>query len=231
MTDAIAYKAVLFDLDGTLLDTAPDMVAALDALLDEAGREPIDYERARAHVSKGAFGLIDLAFGRIEEAHRMSLRERYLELYEQRVAHATTLFDGMDEVLEFIERGGLHWGVVTNKPRFLTEPLLDALGLLSRSAATVSGDTLAEHKPHPLPLLHAAEQIGVAPAESMYVGDDTRDIEAGNAAGMTTVAAAYGFIPPDEDPDRWSADHRIEHPGDLLAILRGSIHRKRLSED
>lgn len=220
MVDDIAYQAVLFDLDGTLLDTAPDMVAALDDLLDEAGRAPVDYALARAHVSKGALGLIDLAFGKIEEAHRMSLRERYLDLYECRVAQATTLFDGMADVLAYIERAGLQWGVVTNKPGFLTEPLLDALGLLARSSATVSGDTLPERKPHPRPLLHAAEQIGVAPSESLYVGDDTRDIAAGNAAGMTTVAAAYGFIPPGDDPCRWPADHRIEHPRDLLAILQ-----------
>jgi len=221
MADGSAYQAVLFDLDGTLLDTAPDMVAALDELLAEAGRASIDYSLARAHVSKGALGLIDLAFGNIEEAHRVSLRERYLCLYESRVARATTLFAGMEDVLTYIERAGLHWGVVTNKPGFLTEPLLEALGLLARSSATVSGDTLPERKPHPRPLLHAAEQIGVAPAAALYVGDDTRDIAAGNAAGMTTVAAAYGFIPPGDDPARWPADHRIEHPGDLLAILQG----------
>ncbi|MFQ5635753.1 MAG: phosphoglycolate phosphatase [Gammaproteobacteria bacterium] len=214
-----AYKAVLFDLDGTLLDTAPDMVSALDELLGESNRAPVDYAHARAHVSRGALGLIDMAFGAIEEAHRLSLRERYLELYERRLARSSTLFEGMDMVLDYIENGGMHWGVVTNKPAFLTEPLLVALGLWSRSSATVSGDTLRERKPHPRPLLHAAEQIGVAPAEAIYVGDDTRDIAAGNAAGMTTVAALYGFIAPGEDPRRWPADHRIEHPGDILAIL------------
>lgn len=219
MADGVVVRAVLFDLDGTLLDTAPDMVAALDELLSDAGRAPVDYELARAHVSKGALGLVDLGFGQLEEAHRMSLRDRYLDAYQRRVAHATTLFDGMDAVLEHIEQAGLHWGVVTNKPGFLTEPLLTALGLLSRSSATVSGDTLAERKPHPRPLLHAAEQIGVAPAAAIYVGDDTRDIVAGNAAGMTTVAALYGFIPPGDDPAEWPADHWIEHPRDLLAIL------------
>lgn len=223
MTDGKTYRAVLFDLDGTLLDTAPDMVAALDELLAEEGRANVDYPVARAHVSKGALGLIDLGFGQLDEAHRMSLRDRYLGLYERRVADATALFEGMDEVLKTIERAGLHWGVVTNKPGFLTEPLLDALGLASRSAATVSGDTLPERKPHPRPLLHAAEHIGVQPAEALYVGDDERDVVAGNAAGMTTVAALYGFIPSGEDPAGWPADHRIERPGDLLSILRGSM--------
>ena len=219
MTRRGTFKAVLFDLDGTLLDTAPDMVAALDQLLAAEGREPVNYEFARAHVSKGALGLIDMAFGEIKEAHRMSLRDRYLDMYEQSLAVASGLFDGMAEVLDHIERADMHWGVVTNKPGYLAEPLLAELGLLSRSATTISGDTLPERKPHPRPLLYAAEQIGVAPGEAMYVGDDTRDIVAGNAAGMTTVAALYGFILPGEDPNDWPADHRIERPGDLLAIL------------
>ncbi|MBT8441697.1 MAG: HAD hydrolase-like protein, partial [Gammaproteobacteria bacterium] len=163
------FKAVLFDLDGTLLDTAPDMVAALDRLLAAEGREPVNYEFARAHVSKGALGLIDMAFGELEEAHRMSLRDRYLDIYEESLAVASSLFDGMAEVLDFIERANMHWGVVTNKPGYLAEPLLAELGLLSRSATTVSGDTLPERKPHPRPLLYAAEQISVAPGEAMYV--------------------------------------------------------------
>jgi len=219
VTGSRRFRVVLFDLDGTLLDTAPDMVAALDELLRESGYDPVDYATARAHVSRGALGLIDMACGGIDEAHRVSLRNRYLELYAQRLTRTTTLFDGMAQVLDRIEAAGLHWGVVTNKPGFLTEPLLDALGLLSRSAATISGDTLPERKPHPRPLLHAATQMGVAAEQAMYVGDDARDVAAGNAAGMTTVAALYGFILPDENPHTWPADFHIEHPQDLLAIL------------
>jgi 2-phosphoglycolate phosphatase len=215
-------SAVLFDLDGTLLDTAPDMVAALDALLAEQGHGPVEYAHARLHVSKGAIGLINLAFGALdidlEEAHRLSLRDRYLELYAQQLCQQTILFDGMADVLARLEAANMHWGIVTNKPGFLAEPLLEQLGLLHRSATLVSGDTLPERKPHPRPLLYAAEQIAVKPDQVVYVGDDTRDIEAGNAAGMTTVAAAYGFIPPDEDPASWRADHLIEHPGDLLTL-------------
>jgi phosphoglycolate phosphatase len=214
--------AVLFDLDGTLLDTAPDMVAALDALLAEQGHGPVDYAHARLHVSKGAVGLINLAFGalgiELPEAHRLSLRNRYIELYAQQLCLKTTLFDGMAEVLTRLEGAGMHWGIVTNKPGFLAEPLLDQLGLLQRSATLVSGDTLPERKPHPQPLLFAASQLGVTPGQAVYVGDDMRDIEAGNAAGMTTVAAAYGFIPTDDDPAHWPADHLIENPLDLLAI-------------
>jgi len=215
-------SAVLFDLDGTLLDTAPDMVAALDALLAEQGHGPVDYVHTRLHVSKGAIGLINLAFGalgiNLPEAHRMSLRDRYLELYAQQLCRKTTLFNGMAEVLARLEGAGMHWGIVTNKPGFLAEPLLEQLGLLRRSAVLVSGDTLPERKPHPQPLLFAASRLNMMPEQIAYVGDDTRDIEAGNAAGMTTVVAAYGFIPPDDDPAHWPADHLIETPGDLLTI-------------
>ena len=211
--------AVLFDLDGTLLDTAPDMVGALDLLCSEQGLGPINYDFARAHVSNGALGLIDIAFGELDQDHRTSLRERYLALYESRLATATVLFDGMADVLDSLEQRNMRWGVVTNKPAFLTEPLLDTLGLLGRCACVVSGDTLPERKPHPQPLLHAATLMGMNPGLAMYVGDSDRDITAGNAAGMTTVAAAYGFVPPGDDPDNWAADHKIEHPSELLAIL------------
>ena len=212
-------SAVLFDLDGTLLDTAPDMIAVLDQLLAEESREPLDYDTGRAHVSNGAFGLIDLAFGALEEAHRLSLRERYLELYEHHLATRTAPFEGIDTVLEHLEQAHIHWGVVTNKPGYLTEPLLDTLGLLSRCACVVSGDTLPERKPHPRPLLHAAELIGIKPAQAMYVGDASRDMQAGRAAGMMTVAATYGFIMPDDDPTAWQADHCIDSPVELLILV------------
>ncbi len=222
MGSTLRRSAVLFDLDGTLLDTAPDMIAALDALLAEQGQGPVEYAHARLHVSKGAIGLINLAFDALgislSQGQLLSLRNRYLDLYAKRLCQATTLFDGMAEVLAQLEDAGMPWGIVTNKPGFLAEPLLDQLGLLQRSAALVSGDTLPERKPHPQPLLFAASQLFVMPGETVYIGDDIRDIEAGNAAGMTTVAAAYGFIPPDDNPAHWQADHLIESPGDLLTL-------------
>ncbi len=222
MGSTLRRSAVLFDLDGTLLDTAPDMIAALDALLAEQGQGPVEYAHARLHVSKGAIGLINLAFDALgislSQGQLLSLRNRYLDLYAKRLCQATTLFDGMAEVLAQLEDAGMPWGIVTNKPGFLAEPLLDQLGLLQRSAALVSGDTLPERKPHPQPLLFAASQLFVMPGETVYIGDDIRDIEAGNAAGMTTVAAAYGFIPPDDNPAHWQADHLIESPGDLLTV-------------
>ncbi len=219
MAPKSSLAAVLFDLDGTLLDTAPDMVAVLNRLLTEESCSPIDYDFARAHVSNGALGLIDIAFGTLEEAHRLSLRDRYLVLYANHLATDTTPFAGMDAVLAHLEQAGIHWGVVTNKPGYLTEPLLDALGLRTRCACVVSGDTLPERKPNPRPLLHAAALIGINPAEAIYVGDADRDITAGRAAGMTTVAAAYGFIMPQDDPAAWQADFMIMEPTELLDIV------------
>jgi 2-phosphoglycolate phosphatase len=212
-------SAVLFDLDGTLLDTAPDMIAVLDQLMIEESREPLDYEYGRAHVSNGSLGLVDIAFGKLDEAHRLSLRDRYLDLYEQHLATRTTPFEGMDTVLEHLEQKNIPWGVVTNKPGYLTEPLLESLELLSRCACVVSGDTLPERKPHPRPLLYAADLIGIEPSQAIYVGDANRDIEAGRAAGMTTVAATYGFIMPDDDPTNWHADHYIDAPMELLSLV------------
>jgi len=219
MAPASRLSGVLFDLDGTLLDTAPDMLAALDQLLAEELREPLEYDYGRAHVSNGAFGLIDVAFGELGQAHRLSLRDRYLVLYENHLAKRTVPFEGMDTVLEYLEQTHIPWGIVTNKPGHLTEPLLDTLGLLARCGCVVSGDTLAERKPHPRPLLHAAELIGIEPAQTMYVGDADRDIQAGRAAGMMTVAAAYGFIIPGDDPAAWQADHCIDSPVELLTLV------------
>jgi len=213
-------RAVLFDLDGTLLDTAPDMVESLAHLLAEESAPSINYDLARSHVSNGALGLIDIGFAqRLDEEARFRLRDRYLEIYAARVATATRLFPGMAEVLATLERLNLLWGVVTNKPGYLTEPLLAALELLPRCACVVSGDTLPERKPHPRPLLHAAQAMGVDARQTAYVGDAGRDIQAGKAAGMITVAATYGYIPPQDDPTDWAADHAIESPQQLLVAL------------
>lgn len=211
--------AVLFDLDGTLLDTAPDMVPALNDLRREQGRDPLDYAAARAFVSNGALGLLGLAFADAEGEERQRLHRRYLELYTARLARQTALFPGMAEVLHRLEQAAIPWGVVTNKPARLTEPLLDELGLRSRCACVVSGDTLAERKPHPGPLLHALALISASAPDAIYVGDAERDIVAGRAAGMRTVAATYGYIPPGQDPAGWGAHHHIARPSDLLDLL------------
>lgn len=214
-----APATVLFDLDGTLLDTAPDMVAVLHQVQAEENRAPLPYAQARCHVSHGVTGLLRIAFGELAEQERERLRLRYLENYAARLVVETALFAGMQQVLARLEDLGIPWGIVTNKPASLTEPLLERLGLRPRCACVVSGDTTARRKPHPEPLLHALSLIAAAPGAAYYVGDAERDIVAGRAAGMRTVAALYGYIPPEEDPSAWGADHRVDSPAGLLAIL------------
>jgi phosphoglycolate phosphatase len=214
-----AVVAVLFDLDGTLLDTAPDMVGTLNQLRSEERREELHYDQARAYVSNGVLGLLGVAFADVTDEDRQRLHRRFLEIYAGRLAAGTTLFPGMPAVLVHLEAAQIAWGVVTNKPARLTEPLLDQLGLLARCACVVSGDTMPRRKPHPQPLLHALSIVGASPGQAIYVGDAERDIAAGRAAGMRTVAAVYGYIPPGENPSAWGADHQITSPGDLLTVL------------
>lgn len=212
--------AVFFDLDGTLLDTAPDMVGALDRLRAELQLEPVDYAHARRYVSRGALGMLQIGFAHLHADEREALRDRYLAHYERCLADNTAPFAGIAELLDGLDAAGTRWGVVTNKPGYLAEPLLAALDLARRCASIVSGDTLPERKPHPAPLLHAARQAGVSADSSIYIGDDRRDIVAGRAAGMTTVAAGYGYITPDEDPADWGADHLVGEIGELTELLR-----------
>jgi phosphoglycolate phosphatase len=220
MKPASQLRAVLFDLDGTLLDTAPDMVAALNRLCREESRPPVPYDLARDHVSNGALGLLRLAFDGASEGQEARFRNRFLEIYAGRLSSATTLFPGMDVILELLDRLSVAWGVVTNKPASLTEPLLEQLELLGRCACVVSGDTLPERKPHPRPLLHALEMIDIPTGQAVYIGDAARVIAAGKAAGIATVAATYGYIQPGEDPVDWGADHTIAEPGELLEFFR-----------
>jgi phosphoglycolate phosphatase len=213
--------AVLFDLDGTLLDTAPDMVAALRNLQAEEGRAPVPFATARAWVSNGTNGMLRVGFGTLDEPVRARLHARFLDIYAECLAVDTRLFAGMDEVLAVLEDARVPWGVVTNKPARLTEPLLEALGLRARCACVVSGDTTPHRKPRPEPVLHALAAIPATPAAAVYVGDAERDIAAGRGAGTRTVAALYGYIPPGDDPDTWGSDHRIAAPSELLGILSG----------
>jgi phosphoglycolate phosphatase len=217
------YGGVFFDLDGTLVDTAPDMVAVLVAMQQDNGRAPVPYELARASVSHGALGLIRLAFPAIDETERQRLHQEFLDRYEQAVCIASTLFPGMTELLDLLDAHSRPWGVVTNKPERMTEPLLQKLGLRQRMSCAVSGDTLPQRKPHPAPLLLACEQSGVAPGRSIYVGDDARDIVAGRAAGMATIAAAYGYITAEDDPALWEADRIAANTRELTSMIRDSI--------
>ena len=212
-------SALLLDLDGTLLDTAPDMGGALNRLRAEHDLEPLPAATIRPAVSHGAMRLVALGFPEAAGDDFETLRLRFLDLYAANLAVGTRLFPGFDAVLDSLEAQGLPWGIVTNKPGWLTDPLLAALGLDRRAACAVSGDTLAERKPHPLPLLHAARLVGVEPERCVYVGDAERDIQAGRAAGMTTVVAAYGYIPADEDPQQWQPHGVVNAPDELLHWL------------
>jgi len=210
-------EAVLFDLDGTLIDTAPDMGGALNNLLLEENRAPLPLEAIRPYVSQGGLVLTRLGFaGQVEEHEIEPLRLRFLQHYRAIVADNSRLFDGFEEVLAELERRAIAWGVVTNKPEWLTHPLLEGLGLSARSAVVIGGDTLPNRKPHPQPLQVAAERIGVDCRQCIYVGDDERDIAAGRAARMKTLVAAYGYIEDAGEIAGWQADGVITTPRDLL---------------
>lgn len=213
--------AVLFDLDGTLLDTAPDMVPALNELCRLRSVPELSYLAARAQVSNGTLGLLRAAFPGTDPSQQPDLQQQFLRLYSARLANETRLFPDMEALLRKLEQHRIHWGVVTNKPRQLTEPLLAALGLLERSACTISGDTLPERKPHPRPILYALEQIAARPEHSIYVGDARRDIESGRAAGTATIAVRYGYIEPGQDPDAWDADYVVSTPTELSKLIFG----------
>jgi len=213
-------QTVLFDLDGTLLDTAPDLAAALNRVLVENRREPLPFETIRPAVSHGGIAIIRRGFGLAASDPAIEpLRQRLLALYRANISTHTRPFPGMTEVLDTLEARGLNWGVVTNKPGWLTHPLLSDLGLLQRAACVVSGDTLAQCKPHPAPMLHACMLAGSEPQRCVYVGDAQRDVEAGNNAGMYTLVALFGYFRDDDRPQEWQADAMINAPADLLEWL------------
>jgi 2-phosphoglycolate phosphatase len=212
-------RGVLFDLDGTLLDTARDMAEALNRLRESEGLDRLPFERIRPLVSHGAPRLIRLAFGEPEPEQYESLRKRFLDFYFSALAVHTRPFDGFERVLERVERAGMRWGVVTNKPGWLANPLLEQLGLAPRCGCVVAGDTLAERKPHPLPLLHAAALLGVSPGECVYVGDAERDVQAARNAGMIPLVAGFGYLGEGEDPGAWRPEAIFSRPEDLLDWL------------
>jgi N-acetyl-D-muramate 6-phosphate phosphatase len=218
----MALKAVLFDLDGTLLDTAPDMVGALNALRREELLAPMPYEAIRSVVSHGAARVVKAGFPDADPEAALQLQRRFLEIYRGALSRETRLFPGMSDVLDALARLTIKSGIVTNKAAWLTEPLLEELGLRERFACVVSGDTLAERKPHPLPLLHAAALAGVSPSECIYVGDAERDVQAAHAAAMPALVANYGYLRADEDASLWGGDGYLDRPLDLLDWLNAS---------
>lgn len=213
-------KTVLFDLDGTLIDTAPDMANALNILLQEEGQPVLPFEHIRPVVSNGSLALVKLGFGEDIDGEPLErLKKRYLEIYQQHLCEDSKLFDGMDNLLRQIEAQDMNWGVVTNKPAWLTDPLMEQMGLFDRAACIVSGDTTKNRKPHPEPMYHACLAAGSKPFECIYVGDHKRDIQAGNNAGMTTIVALFGYINADDNIADWGADIAIEHPQEIIAHL------------
>lgn len=213
--------AVLFDLDGTLIDSAPDLGAAADKMRTDRGLESLPLSQYRPMAGAGARGMIAVAFGLTPDDARFgALREEFFSNYEARMTELTYVFDGVAELIAHIGQAGLKWGVVTNKAARFTVPLTQAMPLFGTAQTIISGDTTPHAKPHPAPLLEAARQLDVAPVRCVYVGDDERDIVAGRAAGMPTVAAAYGYLGTAADTQRWKADATINTPSALLNLLR-----------
>jgi len=214
-------EAVLFDLDGTLADTAPDMALTVNRMLERRGRAPVRIEAVRPHVSKGARGMIGAAFGLApDDDGFQALREEFLDLYAQNLCVGTRLFPGMNELLEELESAGVLWGVVTNKFERFAVPLIESLGLAARAGVVVGGDTCPRPKPFPDPLLFAATNLGIAPMRTLYVGDDERDVQAARAAGMPVLVAGYGYLGDGAPPILWGADAIVDSPPAIGAWMR-----------
>ena len=213
-------KAVLFDLDGTVADTAPDLGHALNRMLLARGLDALPITLTRTEASAGSRGLLRLGFNiQPSDDGYESMRDEFLDNYTERLCHDTVLFPGMAELLNELEARNLPWGIVTNKPARFTQPLTQLLELTQRAACVISGDETAHAKPHPEPLLAASQKIAVTPSECIYLGDDLRDVQASLAAGMLPIVANYGYLGNGQPPETWGAKHLIDHPQDLLTYL------------
>jgi 2-phosphoglycolate phosphatase len=213
--------AVLFDLDGTLIDSAPDLAGAANDLRAQRGLEALPYEALRPMVGAGARGMVGVAFGvRPGEDGFEPLRDAFLARYAERMLERTRVFDAVEPVLRTLSAAGVPWGIVTNKITRYAEPVVRGLGLDARAGVLISGDTTAHAKPHPEPLLEAARRLGREAARCVYVGDDVRDMQAGRAAGMATLAAGWGYLGQGEHIDAWGADAVLKEPAQLLNWLR-----------
>ena len=218
MSVKLPPRAVLFDLDGTLVDSAPDLIAAVRALCDELGAPPPDAERVREVVSAGGRAMLRRGLPGADEAMIDQWLPRFLDIYSVNMVEHTRLYDGMDAVLQDFESRGIAWGVVTNKAGWLARPMLDQLNLSDRCAALVTGDCLSVRKPDPAPVLRACELAGAEAFATVFVGDDLRDVQAGRAAGTLTIAAAWGYL-DGGDPHAWGADLVVDTPSGLPRAL------------
>lgn len=213
-------RAVLFDLDGTLIDSAPDLGAAADKMRTDRGLPPLPLERYRPMAGAGARGMLGEAFGMApDHPDFLTMREEFFVNYESCMTERTSIFEGVPELVSQILRRNLAWGVVTNKATRFTDPLTRAIPLFATAGAVISGDTTPHAKPHPAPLLEAASRLKLEPGQCIYVGDDERDILAGLAAGMGTVAATYGYLGAKTNPVEWGAHAAIKSPAELLQLL------------
>lgn len=213
-------NAILFDLDGTLLDTARDLGNALNHILKELARPEVAHETYRNIASDGAKGMLELGFGDdLKNFDFANLRQQFLDYYDNNICVDTDYFVGIEDLLLTLNQNTIPWGIVTNKPEFLTLKLVRSFPLLQNCAVIISGDTLSERKPHPLPLLHAEEKLALALPNTWYIGDAERDIQAANAANMVSVIAQYGYISDKQQTDKWNADLSIHSPCDLLAYF------------
>ncbi len=213
-------KAVLFDFDGTLADTAPDLGHALNRQRIERGLPELPIAQIRPLASAGSRGLLGLGFNiKPGDDGYESMRDEFLDFYTQRLCHDTRLFPGADKLLSHLETRNLPWGIVTNKPARFARPLIEMLGLVQRAACVICGDEITNTKPHPESLLTASNKIAIAPANCIYLGDDIRDVQASLAAGMQPIVARYGYLGNDQPPETWGAKYLIDHPEELLAYL------------
>lgn len=214
-------KAVLFDLDGTLVNTAPDMVGALNRVLQKNNQPPADINEASKQVSNGGRALIEFGFGKSsDETKTKQLVDDFLNTYHAHVCDDSHLYDHLLEALNYCEANGLKWGVITNKPLELAKGVMDGLNLLDRCAILLGGDSLPVKKPDPVPMLHACMVLNLAPSQCLYIGDHERDIEAANAAGMDSAAALWGYIPENEAPDNWGAKYLVRQPSGLINLIK-----------
>ena len=215
-------RAVLFDLDGTLIDSAPDLAGACNEMRVERGLEPLPYPALRRMVGSGARGMVGASFGLVPgDAGYEALRDEFLARYEARMTRETKVFDEMVPILAWFAEQRMPWGIVTNKATRFAAPLVASLGLADRAATLICGDTVAHSKPHPAPLLEAAHRLACAPGDCVYVGDDRRDVDAGRAAAMRTVVAGWGYLGAGDAPATWGADHLIERPDELPRLIGG----------
>lgn len=225
-SDLPTPTGILFDLDGTLADTAPDLAYALNKTLLHYGKNELPFEQIRPVVSHGGIALIKLGFGMHPDEEGFEDRRQYLlDIYLDNLCRETRLFEGMADVLDHLEKNSIAWGIVTNKPAWLTDPLMVQMGLHTRTPAIVSGDTCANRKPHPEPIQYACKLLGVPTEKCWYIGDAGRDMQAGRAAGCATVGATFGYIYPEDPIETWDSDVNIETPLQIIEMLGKSRSR------